>query len=379
MPVYEIRIEPIDPVLFGDNRSARAGFDHLLRDQDPSPLTLHGAIGRYLQRRNGGNWPGELLGEWQSDVLDPRQRIAELRGFCLHGLGGGRFFPCPRHLRSTLRDGHREAKPRPADLLVPREPDRSRSSSPWPRLLLPEEDGPLADEAKEELVLSERGLGEVLRGEVPEEAELPGALFRAEPRPGIAVDNHAGTAIEGRFFTRPYRRFLPAARGDGAAPAGLTAWLETLATVQLDLSDGVGFLGGDRRRARFEIDRCEEPLEALREQVAEAAGESPSRGFLLALLTPAVETGAAVEAVGMPAVAAALGRAVYSSGWDVEARKPREIQALVPAGSVYFFDWPADAPPGPARAGLIRRLWLCPLHSQGAAAGFGRCLPGIWR
>jgi CRISPR type III-B/RAMP module-associated protein Cmr3 len=379
MAVYEVRIEPLDPLLFGDNRSARAGFDHLLRDQDPSPLTLHGAIGRYLQRCNGGTWPGELLGEWQSDVLAPRRRIAELRGFCLHGPGGGRFFPCPRHLRCTFREGLRDAKPRPADLLVPREQDRSRSSSPWPRLLLSEEAEPLADEIEEELVLSESGLADVLCGEMPAEAGLPAALFRSEPRPGMAMDNDAGTAIEGRFFTRPYRRFQPAVGGPGAAPAGLTAWLETLATVKLDLSDGVGFLGGDRRRARFAIGRCEEPLESLREQVAEAAGESPSRGFLLALLTPAVETGAAVVAAGMPAVAAALGRPVYGSGWDVEAGQPREIRSLVPAGSVYFFDWPADAPPGPARAGLIRRLWLCPLHSRGAAVGFGRCLPGIWR
>jgi CRISPR type III-B/RAMP module-associated protein Cmr3 len=376
MPVYEIRIEPIDPMLFGDNRSARAGFDHLLRDQDPSPLTLHGAIGRYLQRRNGG-WPVELLGERQDDVLNPQRRIAELRGFCVRGPGGGLFFPCPRHLRCTLRDG----KPHPADLLSPLERDASSSSSPWPRLLLPEDGKALADEAEGELVLRESDLGGVLCGEMPAGAELPGSLFRAEPRPGIAVDNDAGTAIEGQFFTRPYRRFQPAPHGagTGTAPAGFAAWFETLAPVTLDLSDEVGFLGGDRRRARFEIARREEPLEELRERIAGAAGESASGGFLLALLTPALRTEAAVEAAGMPAVAAALGRPVYSSGWDVEARRPREIQALVPSGSVYFFDWPADAPPGPARAELVRRLWLHPLHPRGAAAGFGRCLPGIWR
>ena len=359
MPIYEIRIAPIDPMLFGDNRSARAGFDHLLRDQDPSPLTLFGAIGRYLQRCNNGNWPGELLGEWQNDVFDPQQRIAELLGFCLHGPGGGRFFPSPRHLRCVLR----HEKPRPADLLVPREQDRSRSSSPWPRLLLPEDDPALADELEEELVLSESGLGDVLCGEVPPAAELPATLFRSEPRPGIAVDNDSGTVIEGQFFTRPYRRFQPAVRGAGATPAGFVAWFETIATVKLDLWDKLGFLGGDRRRARFEIDRCEEPLGDLREQVAEAAGHSgghrgdqtASRGFFLTLLTPAVQTEARIQVAGMPAVAAALGRPVYSSGWDVEAQKPREIQALVPAGSVYFFDWPADAPPGPARAELVRR------------------------
>jgi CRISPR type III-B/RAMP module-associated protein Cmr3 len=377
MPVYEIRIDPFDPVLFGDNRSARAGFDHLQRDQDPSPLTLHGAIGRYLERRHGEGWPRELLGEWQSDVLDPQSRIAALRGFCWHGAGGGLYFPRPRHLRCTVHDG----KPCPADLITPQAIDGSKSSSPWPRLLIPMEEEALADEDERELVLRESALGAVLCGEVPAGAELPTMLFRAEPRPGIAVDNDSGAVIEGRFFTRPYRRFQPASRGSGGgtAPAGFAAWFETLAPLKLDLSDEVGFLGGDRRRARFEVERREEPLADLRERIAEAAEQSESRGFLLFLLTPALWTGTRVEAAGRPAVAAALGRPIHTSGWNVEARLPRKIEALVPAGSVYFFEWPSEAPPGPARAELVRRLWLHPLHPRGAAAGFGRCLPGIWR
>jgi CRISPR type III-B/RAMP module-associated protein Cmr3 len=375
MPVYEVRIDPIDPMLFGDNRSARAGLDHLQRDQDPSPLTLHGAIGRYLQRLNGDAWPGELLGERLKDVLHPERRIAELRGFCLHDAGGGLFFPRPRHLRCTLRGG----EPGPADLIVPRERDGSRFSSSWPRLLFPTDDGALADEAEGELFLRENALEAVLCGEVLASAELPAHLYRAEPRPGIAMDNGSGTVIEGQFFTRPYRRFQPPSGGAGAAPAGFAAWFETLAPVTLDVSDGVGFLGGDRRRARFTIDRCEEPLADLRERIAEAAEQSDSRGFLLFLLTSALQTGASVETAGMQPVAAALGKPIHGSGWNVEAGLPRAIHALLPAGSVYFFDWPEDAQLGPARAELVRRLWLHPLHPDGAAAGFGRCLPGIWR
>jgi CRISPR type III-B/RAMP module-associated protein Cmr3 len=377
MPVYQVRIEPLDPLLFGDNRSARAGFDHLQQDQDPSPLTVHGAIGRYLESRSKA-WPAELVGEKQPDILNPQgRRIAELLGFCTYGAGGGLLFPRPRHLRCTQRNG----EPRPFDLLAPRKRGGAETSAPWPKLLFPGEDEPLEDEDEGDLVLREGALGDVLCGGVPAAAEPATAAFRAEPRPGIAVDNEAGTVLEGQLFTRPYRRFRPASYETGArgAPAGFAAWFETLAPVKLDLSDGIGFLGGDRRRARFDFARGEEPLGELRERVAETAGENASRGYLLYLLTPALQAGAPVEAVGSPPVAAALGKSLYASGWDVERNRPRQIRALVPAGSVWFFDWPSDAPAGPARAELVRRLWLHPLHREGAAAGFGRCLTGIWR
>ena len=104
MPTYEIRIEPLDPLLFGDNRSARAGLDHLQQDQDPSPLTVHGAIGRYLASRSK-NWPAELLGDEQKDILNPKDKVAELRGFCARGVGGSLFFPRPRHLRCLDDNG----------------------------------------------------------------------------------------------------------------------------------------------------------------------------------------------------------------------------------------------------------------------------------
>lgn len=377
MPVYEIRIEPLEPLLFGDNRSARAGFDHLQQDLDPSPLTLHGAIGRYLARRSKA-WPAELLGDEQGDILNPGGKVAELLGFCVHGAGGSLFFPRPRHLRCTLSQG----KPCPADLVTPRKSSGARTSVPWPRLLFPDRDDVLADEAEGEVLLSESALGDVLCGDVPASAELPSGLFHAEPRAGIAVDNGSGTVLEGQLFTRPYRRFRPASLETAArpAPAGFAAWLETLAPVNLDLSDDVGFLGGDRRRASFALrETGPVALGELCEQVAEAATEKESAGFLLALLTPALQTEASVEVEGLRPVAAALGKPGYASGWDVGKNRPRPIRTLIPAGSVWFFEWPPKAPSGPTRAELVRRLWLHPLHHEGAAAGFGRCLPGIWR
>ncbi len=375
MALYEVRIEPLEPVLFGDNRSARAGFDHLQRDQDPSPLTLHGAIGQFLAGRSG-TWPAHLLGDRESDILKPESRVAELLGYSLRGPEGNLYFPRPRHLRCTLGDGAPVAK----DLLTPGDRNGAKASPAWPLLLFPADDEPLDEEAEGEVLLTESALEKVLRGEVPRDgARFPSGLFLAEPRPGIAMNNEAGTVFEGAFFTRPYRRFKLSA---STAPAGFTAWFQTLAPLRLDTSAGIGFLGGDRRRARFEFREAGPvALNDLCERVAEAAAEEESRGFLLYLLTPALVREAPTSPARLSARAAALGKPAYASGWDVQRNRPRPVHTLIPAGSVYFFDWPPDAPLGPVRADLVRNLWLKPLDEkdEGAAAGFGRCLPGIWR
>ena len=184
----------------------------------------------------------------------------------------------------------------------------------------------------------------------------PSNLFRTEPRPGIAVDNGAGTVFEGAFFTRPYRRFKPAGL-NAAPPGGFTAWMETLAPVKLDPTNDVGFLGGDRRRACFAFrETGPVALGDLCEQVAEAAAERESTGFLLSLLTPALQTEAPVEVDGRQPVAAALGKPAYASGWNVAKNCPRPIRTLIPAGSVFFFVWPPEASLGPTRAEMVRRL-----------------------
>ena len=374
MPCYEFLIEPLDPLLFGDNRSARAGLDHLQRDQDPSPLTIHGALGRFLADRSE-SWPAGLLGPEQDDVLNPQSSVAELFGYSVQA-EGTLYFPRPRHLRCTLSKG----KLCPADLVTPGEDKSSKISLAWPKLLLPADEEPLGDEAEGDLLVSETALSDVLCGARPSSGILqPQGIFRAEPRPGIAVDNDAGTVFEGAFFTRPYRRFQSSGLGKaGASSAGFAAWLQTLAPIRLNAGDGIGFLGGDRRRVRFNFQETGPvALSVLCEEVARAAGEEESGGFLLYLLTPMLQPEAPVEVEGLRPIAAALGKPGSASGWDVKQRQPRPLRALVPAGSVYFFDW--NVPPGPERAELVRRLWMHALRKEGAAAGFGRCLPGIWR
>lgn len=388
MSVYEIEIEPMDPLLFGDNRSARAGIDHLQLDQDPSPITLHGAIGQLLVARFGDPWPDAILGPRQQDILQPQagDKIARLLGICYRNAAGERIFPRPRHLRCEV--GNAE-QPEPFDLLAPRELEGGRVSwqQQWPRILQPR-GGELPEEPEEEeegeILLAEHALQAVLCNELPTGPRgllRPEALYKTEARPGISVDNRSSTVFEGQFFTRPYRRFQPPGVDPRKGNGGFTAWFRTLAPLEEDLEAAIGFVGGDRRRACFRfLARDEEtrPLSALRDGVVEAVEEQESAGFLLYLLTPLLQVEAPLSVDRQTPVAAALGRPSYVSGWDVSLRRPRPVRPLIPAGSVFFYDWPEGSTVADKNE-LIRSWWLRPLQELGAAAGFGRCLVGIWR
>ena len=48
MSYLQLNLQAVDPLLFGDNRMARAGEDHILTPQSPSPFTIFGAIGQFL-------------------------------------------------------------------------------------------------------------------------------------------------------------------------------------------------------------------------------------------------------------------------------------------------------------------------------------------
>jgi len=374
-PIAGIRIEPLEPWLFGDNRAARAGLDHLQADQDPSPLAIHGALGRLLAGDPGSPWPEPLLGSRQEDVLRPEAAIAELLGWCCEHADGRPLFPRPLNLRCRrLLGGGLEA----LEPLAPAAAGDARTSAGFESLAVAAAE---QDEHEGAVWLAEDALAEALTGSAPgaglyEESQL----FQREARPGIAVDNDRGTVFEGYFFTRPYRRLRPGELDPvRTAEPGLRAWLQTLESP-IDLPGGrpLGFLGGDRRRARFTLlERFSgrvEILAALRERIEAAA--PGSRGFSLYLLTPAVAQG---EAPFRPAgplrpVAAVIGKPRFASGWDVRRRRPRELLALIPEGSIYFYEWPDGAD----RPALVRERWLAAVGEVGAAVGFGRALVGVW-
>lgn len=394
----EVRIEPFEPMLFGDNRSARTGEGHVAGDQDPSPSTLFGAIGGQIARRLGAHgqhdWNDaarQVLGEFQPRL---ERRPAERDGAILCGYTacdaqGRPWFPRPLHLQAGRLEGGRYtfALLRPA-----REEERAGVLSS-----LPEEWSPLAetgdalpvDEEEAPLRIGKDLLTEVLQGPWEISSGYDGSvrrddeLFQPEARLGLALSNERNAAIEGRLFARPYRRYRSDTdREAGWRSAGFVAWYRVLdlAGREAAVWDGVGFLGGDRRRALFRFAPVGEdgPLAELRNEVEGAVAETC--GFFVYLLTPAPLPKGGLELGGRKPVAGAVGRALHVSGWNAaaSAHGPRPLLTLAPPGSVFFFKW-RDEESDDQRRQWIRDCWLAPLDPAYGPAGFGRMLLGVWR
>jgi hypothetical protein len=385
---YRVTLEPIDPWLFGDSRSARAGMDHLQEDQDPTPLTFQGAIGMDIVQRSGsGAWPTGILGPQLADVMAPGLSTAAMLSLrCVSFLDADNqaWFPRPLHARVVhSRDGSLW----PHELLAP---DRSGScrSSIEPLSLLAAAPPVGFEEEDGSLLVDEALLGDILCGEWPSEDNEGGLLgrakrlnevYRREPRPGIAIENDSGRVGEGLLFTRPYRRFASPAGGlsESALGWGIAAWISCPGPVPATERATTAFLGGDRRRARVRYTSLgTEPLAKLRDRVI-AAATGPNRGFVCYFVTPRIITGSVAVVSDQRAVASACGKPQWSSGWNTAGNHPRPLIALQPAGAVDFFEWPPNSSPTSRRA-LIEQQWLGS-SGPGQEVGFGRHLVGVWK
>ena len=331
-----------------------------------------------------------VLGDFEP-CLDRDGDRSELLGYALADVEGQCWFPRPLCFR-VQRGESRKSQWFALPPLHPVRDEGAWSSlgAPW-RLVAQElPEGPEADEEDEaDLLVSEALLGDILTGEEVG-SSFSGAirersdLYQPETRLGLAMDNRSNTAQPGLLFSRPYRRFRGGISGTDREwrSAGFLAWyrVKDLAGHRLGEWDGTGFLGGDRRRARFWFEREDgKPLADLCDRVVAAA--MGSAGFFLYLLTPGFaeeDGGPALE--GIRPVATAVGRPLTVSGWDAlsETPGPREIRTLYPAGSVFFYEWSAGLDDA-ARRAWIEKNWLEPLPGSWRTPGFGRALLGVWR
>ncbi|MBI2841711.1 MAG: hypothetical protein HYX75_25635 [Acidobacteria bacterium] len=381
--VYQVEIDPIDPLLFGDNRPARAGVDHLIRDKEPSPILIHGAIGTCIFESNGSKWTEEVLGPRLDDILTAPagKQFAELLGYCYADPRGGLWFPKPLSFRCLKPC--QGWPPFPGDLIVPRGVDkRSELTSCMLPCILDGDPLP-GDEDETTMLVSLEVLGRILRGHPGARVPLGNEVlrltevFRRESRAGLGMDNRTGRAEEGILFTRPYRRFQPA-EPDPTLPRlgyGFTAWFQTREPLQCPI-ERVGFLGGDRGRARFEfqaLDGARRPLQEMLDEIVKAVANT--KGFLAYLLTPMIWEGQWPQVLTNSPIAAAIGKPLYASGWNTRLGCPRPLHALIPAGSIFFYEWPNAQPDST----IIQSNWLSSVSAKGACAGFGRILVGVWR
>lgn len=386
--VYQVDLMPVEPILLTDNRSARAGEDHLIRDQDPSPHRIYGAIGANLAVKLGAtinrdNWKSaeDVLGKFVPEIEKGCENRSELLGYYYSGVNGKSWFPWPRHLQllkvgeqfqigSPVQIAHREnnvAFGLDFNYYLASKPDEC--------------------ETEQEIFIGEETLEKVLCGDQDihdsnlSDFTLAEDLYHPEVRLGLGMDNDRNLVKEGILFSRPYRRFNSAIHKDEWRSASIQAFFKTLKEVNESQLNHrrLAFLGGDRGRVIISYEKVEKKklFEEMKQSVMANVVESD--GFLCYLLTPAVRESQYPDLRKHAAITAAIGRETVISGWNAADRHqhPRPILKLIPEGSVLFYKW--DGEEETARKELVEKLWLAPVSESYRNSGFGRMLIGVWK
>ena len=176
------------------------------------------------------------------------------------------------------------------------------------------------------------GLRRILDGGTPEQSHLLelDALFREEPRLGIARDYVQRTALKSRLYQTRHLRL----DADTALEMDVTGIPDDVTPVPMIK------LGGEGRLATIKIDPIHPPPPDLPEF-------QPGDGVLIYLLTPA-DFGATtptqpfgtlptnVLAMGLTQQGAVIGKAHREGGWDLAQNCPRPMRSLIPAGSAWY-------------------------------------------
>ena len=392
MTVLSVKIEPVDPVLFKDNRCARAEEDHVIASHGPSPFTVFGAVGARIARKCGvapdyTDWEKAegVLGLFNDGSIGDNAKSAQLLGFAYCDGNGDAYYPSPLFFRIVEE---RKGRYYPVGKFRIGKPPGC-SSSPYPEYL---SYGTADSENEVETPFFVKGdlLEDLLTGREMEDDVLDGVRllgdFRLEEnRAGLGMDSAKNIARKKILFNRPYWRFRTdfSFNTKKLVSCGIKAWFLVLEKpAALNKWDGIGFLGGDRGRARFEFSMSENspdlPLSDLRKRVENAA--AGSKGFFLYFLTPcpALESRVSFDVRNREPVAAVTGKPLYLSGWTTcgTRQQPRPMLHCIPPGSVLFYRWPNDDLI--ERKKTIADHWFASMDQTRKAFGFGRTLAGVW-
>ncbi|NRT58055.1 type III-B CRISPR module-associated protein Cmr3 [Sphaerotilus uruguayifluvii] len=374
------RFEPLDTWFFRESRPMDSGGGAQLSSQFPPPVrTLVGAIRTTLGDALHVDWSA-----YRDDADHPLRRLIgtpdspaplSFEGPFLMK-DGQRLYPAPL---VTMRHEHegRMTFTRLEPAATPVDSDLGRVRLPVMRQVLP------GARPLEGFWMTAQAMAAVLRGQVPEKSGLLSQkdLFDTEPRLGIGLDERARRPIDGLLYQTRHLRLKPGISA-GLVVRGLDAsrWPQTLLGRQ-----GLVRLGGEGRLAAWHRDAAS----ALPEIVPKAG----SRQLMVTLLSPArfdngwcpdgfatvsADDGSMVwqgELTGLPArlVCAVTGKPVREGGWDLARQQSRDLQAAVPAGSCYFFEFDSAEQAREA----ARRI---PGSSIGrdTAWGGGRMAAGLW-
>jgi len=372
----EWRIYPVDVLFFRGMEPMNAGEAAVVSSQfPPSPEVMQGFVRanllmtlgvafddyRLAALRRGGSQAAQNA----LDLLGGPNGLGrlDLRGPYLiqqRGEGVERWYPAPLDLyRGADGDWERATPAAPVEcdlgtvaLLAP--PDGETAAGRW---------------------ISSHGLQRYLAGQQIPQRLVVGAdtLYAEERRVGIARDPTTRVSREGMIYAPVFVR-LDDRESGGLRPAGIGVRVRGIPEELQLLCGGLSRLGGEGRLAEVEI----HPEVDL----PPAAGSGDGRRLLL--LTPARWGGSWLppgfeprneewhgwlHGAAVTLVSAAVDRPRRFGGLDMVGGRPKDAEACVPAGSVYYIR---------AGAGTDLGDWHDQTLGARGQAGFGQIVVGVW-
>ena len=232
--------------------------------------------------------------------------------------------------------------------------------------------------------LTAAGLKAVLDGGTPRAADMidAKALCSAEPRLGIALEHATRRPIDGLLYQT--RHVRPGA--DVAVGITLEGFDPLHWPAHLFAAKGLARLGGEGRPAAWErqapdaLPATDLPHGHKRLMLCLLGPTRFTQGWLPDGFAPQTDadgqgTGWLGELAGRPArlVCAVTGKPVREGGWSLAGDRPRDLHALVPAGSCYFLEFErAEDARAVAQACHGRQI------GQDTAWGGGQVAVGRW-
>jgi CRISPR-associated protein Cmr3 len=372
----------LDTLFFRESRPMESIGGAQLQSVFPPPArTVMGAVRTAIGQAQGINWH-DFPHQPEHQALRELIGDADDMG-CLSFQGpyllkdGQRLYPAPLVLLKATQKNKGGADETVFTRLVP---SSSLTDCDLGRVALPKMQLASLQGAKplEQVWLTKEGLKVALEGRTPAANQVVDAkaLFDSEERLGIGRDNATRTTGNGLLYQTQHVR-----PKSGVAIGMVVNGLE--GTPPLPAS-GFVRLGAEGRLAHWE----------RREAVALPPAQSKNQRLLVVLMTHArfdngwlpdgfekttldgSDNGQTVwrgqlHGVALRLMCAVVGKSVREGGWDLVNRSPRPVQALVPAGSAYFFE---------VESGQAHELQA--LHGsqigQDTSHGRGEISIGIW-
>jgi CRISPR-associated protein Cmr3 len=194
-----------------------------------------------------------------------------------------------------------------------------------------------------------------------------GDLWSYEPRVGLERDLATRTAKEGQLYStaqiRPHNGELKL----GVMVGGIEEAWHPQEPLLIPL-------GGEGRLARVEV---VDPPELFPTPPNAFDGQGDMVRFMVILATPGwYENLSDVVRKGPPGlpgncVSACIGKLQRVGGWDLQRRKPRPLEPILPAGSCWFME-------ASAKEAKTILEWHGKVSGHKAQYGFGKLLIGNW-